>query len=127
MDLPNSVTKLDVSGVAGIAEALDIAVSYRDYEGQPLGDPTKEFDLRTHGALQLTLSNGTVLVIGTSEWCTVSYYAPKPEVPGSYEELEQWKRQGEAILSGRRLGIFFRLGLWWAHRPWGRKTSNRGR
>lgn len=76
MELPNRVEKLDVSGVPGIAEALDIEWSSRDYEGKPPGEPTKVFDLGTHGALKLTLADGTVLVIGTSEWCTVDYYAP---------------------------------------------------
>lgn len=76
MDLTNKVEKLDVSGVPGIAEALDIECSGREFEGKPLGQPTKVFDLGTHGALKLTLANGIVLVIGTSEWCTVHYYAP---------------------------------------------------
>lgn len=76
MDLPNNVNKLNLDGVRGIAEALDIQWSSRDYEGKPTAAPTKTFDLDTHGALQLTLTDGTVLVIGTSEWCTVDYYAP---------------------------------------------------
>lgn len=75
MELQNKVKMIDVSDVPGIAEALDIDWSVRDYEGKPTGEPTMSFDLGTHGALKLTLSDGTVLVIGTSEWCTVDFYS----------------------------------------------------
>ena len=75
-ELFNAVKKLDVSGVPGVAGALDIEWSSRPYEGKPQGEPTKVFELTPHGALELTLADGTVLVIGTSEWCTVDYYAP---------------------------------------------------
>ena len=72
----NRVNALEVSSVPGIAEALDIHWSSRDYAGKPISSPTKTFNLQTHGALQLTLADGAVLVIGTSEWCDVDYYAP---------------------------------------------------
>ena len=76
MDVQNKIEKLDVTGALGISEALLVEWSSREYEGQPLGSPTKVFELSTHGALKLTLADGTVLVISTSEWCTVDYYAP---------------------------------------------------
>lgn len=79
MELPNTVNKIDVSDSPGIAEALDIEWSSRNYEGQPPGAPTKSFELGTHGALKLTLADGSILIIGTSEWCTVDYYAPPNE------------------------------------------------
>ena len=76
MELPNQVKKLDVSDAPGIAEAVDIEWSSRKYDGMPIGACTKSFELGTHGALKLTLADGTVIVIGTSEWCIVDYYAP---------------------------------------------------
>ena len=74
MELPNKTQLLDVSDVRGITEALDIEWSSRDYEGKPAVEPAITFDLNTHGALKLTLANGDVLVVGTSEWCSVDYY-----------------------------------------------------
>lgn len=74
MDLPNRTEAIDVSSVDGIAEAIAVEWSSRSFDGEPLGKPTHSFDLGTHGALKITMENGDVLVIGTSEWATVDFY-----------------------------------------------------
>jgi hypothetical protein len=33
-------------------------------------------------------------------------------------ELEAWKNRGEAIFTGPGVGVGFKLGEWWADRPW---------
>ena len=75
MSLSNEVNVLDISDAPGISEALAIGSSSHRYGLELTNKPTKTFTLETHGALQLTLDNGAVLVIGTSEWCSVTYYA----------------------------------------------------
>ncbi len=35
-----------------------------------------------------------------------------------HKALTEWMDEGERIFGGRGLGLMFRLGAWWADRPW---------
>ena len=37
-------------------------------------------------------------------------------------DLERWKNRGEAIFTSPGVGVGFRLGEWWADRPWRAKA-----
>ena len=36
------------------------------------------------------------------------------------QRLADWQAEGERLLDGRGMGAMFRLGRWWADRPWRR-------
>ena len=71
------LTTIDTSKVPAITDAFTIEFHrYGEWEGKPSGDPALGVDLPTHGALQLTLADGTVVAISASEWATMKAFPP---------------------------------------------------
>lgn len=60
--------------------------------------------------------------------------APTPVDPSTVESLHEWMEQGEelfASVESGRLGFFvsvyFKLGAWWADRPWRVRDTTKGK
>ena len=66
---------VDVSHIEGLraAEFIDHPSVEKDEYDIIEKKAAINFDLPTHGGLKLTLSNGDVIFIFTSEWCDVHY------------------------------------------------------
>jgi hypothetical protein len=62
--------------VPAITDAFTIDNLRADWPRMPSGDPVMDIELPTHGALQLTLADGTVLLISASEWHNVMVFPP---------------------------------------------------
>ena len=67
---------IDTSAVPAITDAFTIGNLRADWPGMPSGTPAMDIDLPTHGALHLTLADGTVLLISASEWAEVKVFPP---------------------------------------------------
>jgi hypothetical protein len=74
--MKNPSGPVDVSQFASIQEAFTVDDGTSEWAGKPTDESGLQIELPTHGAMQLTLADGTVLVIWTSEWGGVSIHPP---------------------------------------------------
>ena len=74
--MKNPSSPVDVSQFASIKEAFTVDDGTTEWAGKPADESGLQIELPTHGAMQLTLADGTVLVIWTSEWGGVSIHPP---------------------------------------------------
>lgn len=57
----------------------------------------------------------------------VAYHELKAsQVQVREERLDKWMNEGERIVGNQGLGMMFRLGVWWADRPWRKNKNERG-
>jgi hypothetical protein len=55
--------------------------------------------------------------------CCACAKAERDRLRGQVAQIEQWQAQGEQLLLSDRLGVAFRLGMWFADRPWRRRAA----
>lgn len=80
---------------------------------QELVDVRNEFhELLRSAALASEEESNRILARHNKAWANTLQVLAEPDL------MSDWIRQGEVLMKSNRVGTMFRLGAWWADRPW---------